>query len=165
MSSIRTANRWHWSARPKSVVMTTRYPYAAALEMGLLDVIPYGTPANPSSKLQAPPGSGPFVVKSFARDEAVTLVRNRFHSSASAAPAGLIFKIVPDATVRALDDVDIGFPAGSWTAAIGPLGSRESNLLPCAPGPQWVRQKAPASPSTPPFSCASPGLQNSASNP
>jgi len=38
------------------------------------------------------------------------------------------------ATVRALDDVDIGFPAGSWTAVMGPSGSGKSTLLHCAAG-------------------------------
>jgi putative ABC transport system ATP-binding protein len=40
--------------------------------------------------------------------------------------------------VRALDDVDIAFPAGSWTAVMGPSGSGKSTLLHCAAGLERV---------------------------
>ncbi|HEY9291640.1 MAG TPA: ABC transporter ATP-binding protein [Microlunatus sp.] len=40
--------------------------------------------------------------------------------------------------VRALDDVDIAFPAGSWTAIMGPSGSGKSTLLHCAAGLERV---------------------------
>ncbi|GIF65483.1 ABC transporter ATP-binding protein [Asanoa ishikariensis] len=42
------------------------------------------------------------------------------------------------AEVRALDNVDIGFPAGSWTAVMGPSGSGKSTLLHCAAGLERV---------------------------
>jgi putative ABC transport system ATP-binding protein len=42
------------------------------------------------------------------------------------------------AAVRALDNVDIGFPAGSWTAVMGPSGSGKSTLLHCAAGLERV---------------------------
>lgn len=41
-------------------------------------------------------------------------------------------------TVRALDEVDISFPAGSWTAVMGPSGSGKSTLLHCAAGLERV---------------------------
>jgi putative ABC transport system ATP-binding protein len=40
--------------------------------------------------------------------------------------------------VRALDGVDITFPAGSWTAVMGPSGSGKSTLLHCAAGLERV---------------------------
>lgn len=40
--------------------------------------------------------------------------------------------------VRALDDVDIAFPAGSWTAIMGASGSGKSTLLHCAAGLERV---------------------------
>ncbi|ADP82371.1 ABC transporter ATP-binding protein [Pseudofrankia inefficax] len=40
--------------------------------------------------------------------------------------------------VRALDDVDVAFSAGSWTAVMGPSGSGKSTLLHCAAGLEKV---------------------------
>ncbi|GAA1660330.1 ABC transporter ATP-binding protein [Glycomyces endophyticus] len=40
--------------------------------------------------------------------------------------------------VRALDDVHIAFPSGSWTAVMGPSGSGKSTLLHCAAGLERV---------------------------
>lgn len=40
--------------------------------------------------------------------------------------------------VHALDDVDIDFPSGSWTAVMGPSGSGKSTLLHCAAGLERV---------------------------
>jgi putative ABC transport system ATP-binding protein len=40
--------------------------------------------------------------------------------------------------VRALDGVNISFPAGSWTAVMGPSGSGKSTLLHCAAGLERV---------------------------
>ncbi|MER7333489.1 MULTISPECIES: ABC transporter ATP-binding protein [unclassified Micromonospora] len=42
------------------------------------------------------------------------------------------------AAVRALDNVDIAFAAGSWTAVMGPSGSGKSTLLHCAAGLERV---------------------------
>jgi putative ABC transport system ATP-binding protein len=40
--------------------------------------------------------------------------------------------------VRALDNVDIAFPAGTWTAVMGPSGSGKSTMLHCAAGLERV---------------------------
>ena len=39
-----------------------------------------------------------------------------------------------ESAVRALDDVSVGFPRGSFTAVMGPSGSGKSTLLHCAAG-------------------------------
>jgi putative ABC transport system ATP-binding protein len=44
----------------------------------------------------------------------------------------------PGTEVRALDGVDLAFPAGSWTAVMGPSGSGKSTLLHCAAGLERV---------------------------
>jgi len=82
-----------------TVVMTTRRPYAAALELATIGVVPRGSPARGAT---LPAGSGPFKLLSFTRDEALILARNGARPSAESA-AGVVFKIVPDPTVRALE--------------------------------------------------------------
>jgi peptide/nickel transport system substrate-binding protein len=86
-----------------TVVMTTAKPYAPALEMAAQGVVPDGTAPPLKSATVAPPGSGPFMISSFARDEMIRLERNPFHKSAPDSPTAILIKIVPDATVRALE--------------------------------------------------------------
>jgi peptide/nickel transport system substrate-binding protein len=81
-----------------TVVMTTRRPYAPALEMGLLDIVPDRTPAG-----AVPLGSGPFRLTRFVRDEWVLLDRNPYFPFRATALAGIAFKVVPDPTVCALE--------------------------------------------------------------
>lgn len=82
-----------------TVRMTTTRPYAPALEMAMLGIVPCGA----STKGPGVAGSGPFRVASFARDQAVVLERNPMRPRPAPAAQGVIFKIVPDPTVRALE--------------------------------------------------------------
>lgn len=87
-----------------TIKMTTRGPYAPTLEMAMLEIVPEGTPARGSTSIDAPPGTGPFRLLDFARDDRVVLDRNPAHQAAEAnAIAGIVFKVVPDPTVRVLD--------------------------------------------------------------
>ncbi|HTW89412.1 MAG TPA: ABC transporter substrate-binding protein [Candidatus Binataceae bacterium] len=86
-----------------TVIMSTRRPYAPALAMAMLGIVPAETPAAARGTLVAPPGSGPFAVESFARDEEVVLRRNPYRPAAPGTARGIVFKIVPDPTVRALE--------------------------------------------------------------
>src|SRR5580693_6947500 len=52
-----------------TVKITTRGPYAPALEMAMLGIVPDGTPARSSNGLDAPAGSGPFKLLEFERDD------------------------------------------------------------------------------------------------
>jgi peptide/nickel transport system substrate-binding protein len=86
-----------------TVVMTTRGPYAPALEMATIGVVPVGTPLPAKGAQRWPAASGAFEIASFSRDEALVLVRNPNRASTPGAIAGIVFKVVPDPTVRALE--------------------------------------------------------------
>ncbi len=90
-----------------TIKMTTRGPYAPALEMAMLGIVPEETPGHNTNALDAPPGTGPFKLRSFERDDRVVLDRNPTQAPSDAnAVKGIIFKVVPDPTVRALELVE-----------------------------------------------------------
>ena len=86
-----------------TILMTTAHPYAPALELATEGIVPYGTPLPSKADSPAPPGSGPFQMSDFKRDESVILVRNPYHPHSERAPRTILFKVVPDPTVRALE--------------------------------------------------------------
>jgi peptide/nickel transport system substrate-binding protein len=86
-----------------TVVMTTKGPYAPALEMATIGVVPEGTPLPGKATARWPVASGAFEIASFARDEALVLARNPARTYAPADIPGIVFKVVPDPTVRALE--------------------------------------------------------------
>ncbi|HUY29199.1 MAG TPA: ABC transporter substrate-binding protein [Candidatus Binataceae bacterium] len=86
-----------------TVTMTTRLPYAPALEIAMQGIVPDGTPLPARSAAPAPPGSGPFTMLSYQRDESVLLARNPYRPAPAAAAREVLFKVVPDPTVRALE--------------------------------------------------------------
>jgi len=89
-----------------TIEMTTRRPYAPALAMATLGVVPADAPLASAQAGFAPPGTGPFRLVRFLRDEAIVLARNPFHPYPGGATPGIVFKVVPDATVRALELVE-----------------------------------------------------------
>ena len=87
-----------------TIRMTTRGPYAPALEMAMLGIVPGGTPGQSSTALDSPPGTGPFKLRDFERDDRAVLDRNPARQESGAnAVKGIVFKVVPDPTVRALE--------------------------------------------------------------
>src|SRR5207245_4348313 len=54
----------------------------------------------------APIGTGPFRFAAYRRDQAVVLARNRARPYQPGTARGMVLKIVPDATVRALELVE-----------------------------------------------------------
>ena len=86
-----------------TVVMTTAHPYAPALELATEGIVPVGTPLPSKGTGAAPLGSGPFKMVDYARDEAARLERNPYYRYPSGAARSILFKIVPDPTVRALE--------------------------------------------------------------
>src|SRR5512146_481104 len=86
-----------------TVVMTIRGPYAPALEMATIGVVPEGTPLPGKSAARWPAASGAFEIASFSRDEALVLARNPARTYEPGDIPGIVFKVVPDPTVRALE--------------------------------------------------------------
>ena len=87
----------------RTVVMTTYGPYAPAMEMAMYGVVPYGTPPPRESIALSPPGTGPFRMTRYTRDDSAWLERNPYRPAPEGSPNGIVFKIVPDGTVRALE--------------------------------------------------------------
>jgi peptide/nickel transport system substrate-binding protein len=89
-----------------TIVMTTDRSYAPALELGAQAIVPADTPPPAMSAQVSPPGAGPFRMVSFSRDESVVLGRNPYYPAAPDSPRRIVFKIVPDPTVRALELIE-----------------------------------------------------------
>ncbi|MGH7932613.1 MAG: ABC transporter substrate-binding protein [Candidatus Binataceae bacterium] len=88
---------------PYTVEMTTKRAYAAALEMAMLGIVPYGTPLPGQGPPTTPLGTGAFMPTRFVRDEVVVLARSPARPAPPNGVQGIIFKVVPDATVRPLE--------------------------------------------------------------
>jgi peptide/nickel transport system substrate-binding protein len=86
-----------------TVVITTRHPYAPALELATEGIVPYGTPLPAKGSAPAPTGSGPFRMVSYNRDESALLERNPYCPYPAGTPRSILLKVVPDPTVRALE--------------------------------------------------------------
>jgi peptide/nickel transport system substrate-binding protein len=86
-----------------TVEMATRRPYAPALEMAAYGIVAAGSPLPGKGADIAPSGTGPFRATYFGRDEAVVLARHPFRPVPKNAARGIVLKIVPDATVLALE--------------------------------------------------------------
>jgi peptide/nickel transport system substrate-binding protein len=78
-------------------------PFAPFLESLTLGIVPHGAAANPSAGSRALIGSGPFSWVEFAPGERVVLKANPSYWEGMPRLSGVVFKIVPDAIVRALE--------------------------------------------------------------
>ncbi|MEA2649420.1 MAG: peptide/nickel transport system substrate-binding protein [Candidatus Binataceae bacterium] len=86
-----------------TIVMTTKHPYAPALELASQGIVPYGTPLPAKGSTPAPTGSGPFQMVGYTRDESLLLERNPYCPYPVDTPRTILLKVVPDPTVRALE--------------------------------------------------------------
>ena len=86
-----------------TIVMTTKHPYAPALELASQGIVPYGTPLPAKGSTPAPTGSGPFQMVGYTRDESLLLERNPYCPYPADTPRTILLKVVPDPTVRALE--------------------------------------------------------------
>src|SRR5262249_52287905 len=114
---------------PYTVVLRTQRPYAPALESAMIGIVPAGTPL-PGNAGVPPSGAGPFKIVRVARDEAVVLERNPFRADARDAPPGVLFKVVPDPTVRVLELMEgiCDLSENNIDAYVLPYLRRQSNL-------------------------------------
>ena len=85
----------------RTVVFALREPFAPFLDATALGILP--APAVRSGRRDVTMGSGPFRLASFQRDAAIVLLPVSNHPDGPPRLPGLVFKIVPDDTVRALE--------------------------------------------------------------
>ena len=78
-------------------------PHAPFIEQFTLGIVPAGSNTNANADRTPPPGSGPFILRSVESGEKVTLSANSNYWEGAPALSGVVFKIVPDALVRALE--------------------------------------------------------------
>jgi peptide/nickel transport system substrate-binding protein len=86
-----------------TVVITVAHPYAPAVEIATEGIVPVGSPLPAQGTGAAPVGSGPFKMVAYSRDEYLRLERNPYYPHPPSAVESILFKIVPDPTVRALE--------------------------------------------------------------
>lgn len=78
-------------------------PYAPFPEQFTIGIVPAHADGQEGPDAAIPPGSGPFMLERIDRGEKITLKANPSYWEEKAKLAGIIFKIVPDAMVRALE--------------------------------------------------------------
>ena len=88
---------------PYKVRFRLHSPHAPFLEITQLGIVPAGSPTNRRSGKYALTGSGPFSLEEFSPGERVVLKANPSYWEGPPSVSGLVFKIIPDAIVRALE--------------------------------------------------------------
>ena len=78
-------------------------PHAPFLESSTLGILPAGSPVPRGLNGSALVGSGPFSVEEFSPGEKVVLRANTHYWEGHSSLSGLVFKVIPDAIVRALE--------------------------------------------------------------
>jgi len=86
---------------PYQILFRLSAPYAPFLENSTLGIVPAGTPGAAQEKGLI--GSGPFSLEEFSPGERVVLKANPSYWKGRPSISGLVFKIIPDAIVRALE--------------------------------------------------------------
>lgn len=88
---------------PYQVRFRLSAPYAPFLENTTLGIVPAETAADGGAKKTGLIGSGPFALEELAPGEKVVLKANPAYWEGRPGVSGLVFKIIPDAIVRALE--------------------------------------------------------------
>jgi peptide/nickel transport system substrate-binding protein len=88
---------------PYRVRFRLSVPYAPFPEQFTIGIVPAQSKGFDTRRKEIPPGSGPFMLDSIDRGERITLKANPAYWEKKPQLAGIIFKVVPDAMVRALE--------------------------------------------------------------
>lgn len=88
---------------PYRVRFRLSVPYAPFPEQFTIGIVPAQSKGFDTPGEEIPPGSGPFMLDSIDRGERITLKANPAYWEKKPRLAGIIFKVVPDAMVRALE--------------------------------------------------------------
>jgi peptide/nickel transport system substrate-binding protein len=78
-------------------------PHAPFMENTTLGILPSGTPLDAGAQRNGLVGSGPFSLEEFVPGERVVLRANLSYLEGTPSVSGLVFKIIPDSTVRMLE--------------------------------------------------------------
>ncbi len=105
-------------------------PYAPFPEQFTVGIVPASSNGREPPHSQIPLGSGPFMLEAADQGEKIALKANPFYWEEKAKLAGIIFKVVPDAMVRALE-----FKKGTIDFLQNDL---EPDMLP------WLKKNTPA---------------------
>ncbi|MBI4524982.1 MAG: ABC transporter substrate-binding protein [Deltaproteobacteria bacterium] len=116
---------------PHRVRFRLTAPYAPFLASFGIGILPAGSPPEIQGRSQRLPGTGPFSLEEFSPGERVVLKANSSYWGNPPAIPGLVFKIIPDATVRALE-----FKKGTVDLLQNDV---EPDMLP------WLRRRTTAS--------------------
>ena len=88
--------------RPDLVRFRLAAPHAPFLETTTLGVVPAGSPNDPDGEKNLF-GSGPFSLKQYLPGDKIVLKANRLYWEGPPSVSGLVFRVIPDAIVRALE--------------------------------------------------------------
>lgn len=88
---------------PYQVRFRLAAPHAPFLENTTLGILPLGTPVDAGTQKNGLVGSGPFSLEEFVPGERAVLRANPSYREGAPSVSGLVFKIIPDSTVRVLE--------------------------------------------------------------
>lgn len=88
--------------RPDLVRFRLAAPHAPFLESTTLGVVPAGSPNDPDGEKHLL-GSGPFSLQRYLPGDKIILKANRLYWEGPPLVSGLVFRVIPDAIVRALE--------------------------------------------------------------
>ena len=87
-----------------TVIFVLKKHFAPFLENMTLGIVPEHSAREKGADFSGHPiGTGPFIFKEWRQDEGVTLASNKGYFEVSPRIAGIVYKIIPDETIRVLE--------------------------------------------------------------